>query len=151
MRHRMYTALLWIGLGSANALTPLHDKSPGFFAGEWTGSGEHGSTCYVKLGADGLGWVLIDGGSGDWMGAKMQWHNRKQTLQLDKITPLGASPRLRTLPLQKFVLASGFNRSLKLTWNEGSASCQMQHLERAERHLERARSAMEGVLADERP
>jgi hypothetical protein len=105
----------------------------------------------VKLGADGLGGVLIDGGSGDWMGARLQWHNRKQTLQVDKITPLGASPRRRTLPLQKFVLASGFNRSLKLTWNEGSTSCQMQHLERAERHLERARSAMAGVLADERP
>ena len=27
----------------------------GFFADEWTGRGAHGSTCYVRLGADGLG------------------------------------------------------------------------------------------------
>ena len=60
---------LW---GTAHALTPLPDTSPSFFSGEWAGAGEQGTYCYLNLSADGWGWVLIDGGAGDWLGARMQ-------------------------------------------------------------------------------
>jgi hypothetical protein len=150
MRYLIRTVLLFACLGTAHALTPPPDNSPGLFAGEWAGNGEHGGYCYLKLGADGSGWVLIDGGAGDWLGARMQWHNQRQALQVDKIIPLVASARLRVMPLEKFLLGSGFNQSLKLTWNEQSAGCQLQKVDTTARHLDRARNAIEGLLSDER-
>jgi hypothetical protein len=78
MRHFPRLLLLLGLLGNANALTPPPDNSTGFFAGEWTGNGEHGAFCYLNLVADGTGLVLIDAGSGDWLGARMQWRNSRQ-------------------------------------------------------------------------
>ncbi|MFZ2235366.1 MAG: hypothetical protein WAV67_03200 [Dokdonella sp.] len=39
------------------------------FAAEWAGIGEGGSHCYLKLDPNGQGWVLIDAGTGDLLGA----------------------------------------------------------------------------------
>ncbi|MDP2823967.1 MAG: hypothetical protein Q8O52_14990 [Sulfuritalea sp.] len=150
MRYFIRLTLLFAWLGTANALTPPPDNSPGFFAGEWAGTGEQGSYCYLKLSADGWGWVLIDGGSGDWLGARIQWRNRQQALQVEKIIPLPASPQLRIMPLGKFVLSCGFNQSLRLNWSDQSGGCQLQKIETTARHLVRARSAIEGLPPGER-
>ena len=145
----MRIALLLVCVGSAHALTPLPDSSPGFFAGEWSGIGEHGRYCYMTLLADGRGWVLVDAGSGDWLGARMQWRNRRQALEVDKIVPLAASPQRRVMPLQKLELRSGVNQSLALTWGAPAAGCHLQKVDAAARHLERARNAMQSLPADE--
>jgi hypothetical protein len=148
---RCFTGLvmLFAWLGTANALTPLPDSSPSFFSGEWAGTGEQGTYCYLNLSADGWGWVLIDGGTGDWLGARMQWRNLQQALQVEKIIPLPASTQRRIMPLAKFVLRSGFNQSLSLTWNAQSSGCQLQKIETTERHLIRARSRIKGLLLGE--
>lgn len=65
MRYFIGLVLLLVWLGSAKALTPLPDNSPGFFSGEWAGTGHQGAYCYMNLSPDGWGWVLIDGGTGD--------------------------------------------------------------------------------------
>jgi hypothetical protein len=147
MRYFIGLILLCAWLGTAHALTPLLDSSPGFFAGEWAGTGEHGTYCYLNLSADGRGLVLIDGGSGDCLGARIQWHNRQQALQVEKIAPLPASAQLRVMPLEKFVISSEFNQSLKLTWNEQSGVCYLQKIETTAQHLIRARSTIDGLLS----
>ncbi len=149
MRYCLRLVLVVSCLGTAHALTPLLDSSPGFFAGEWAGTGAQGSYCYLKLTADGWGWVLIDGGSGDWLAARMKWRNRRQALQIEEIIPLPASPRLRVMPLERFVLDSTFNQSLKLTWGTQAGDCQLQKLETTAAHLLRARSAVEGLQSGE--
>lgn len=141
--------LLFAWLGTANALTPLPDNSQSFFAGEWSGTGEHGAYCYLKLRPDGWGWVLIDGGAGDWLGARMQWRNEHQALRVEEIIPLPSSYQLRILPLERFVLTTGFNQSLMLIWNVRSSGCQLQKIEMTARHLDRARRAIEGLMTSE--
>ncbi|HAR38102.1 MAG: hypothetical protein A2X56_10570 [Nitrospirae bacterium GWC2_57_13] len=101
MRYFIGLVILFAWLGTAHALTPLPDSSPVFFAGEWAGTGEQGAYCYLNLSADGWGWVLIDGGAGDWFGARIQWRNRQQSLQVEKIIPLTASTQRRIMPLAK--------------------------------------------------
>lgn len=145
MRYFIGLALVCVWLGTAKALTPLPDTSPGFFAGEWAGTGPHGAYCYLNLSADGWGWVLIDGGTGDWLGARMQWRNQQQSLQVEHIIPLQASAQLRIVPLEKFVLSSGLNQSLNLTWNEPSGGCHLQKIDTAARHLLGARKTLESV------
>lgn len=137
----------WVG--SASALTPLPDTSPDAFAGEWAGTGEQASFCYVQLSADGWGRVLVDGGAGDWLAARVQWRNRQQGLQVDKVIPAAASPQLRIMPLKTMVLRSGFNQSLSLTWNERLGACQLQRSEVAAGRLDRARRAVDGLQAGE--
>lgn len=148
---RYFTVLvmLFALLGTANALTPLPDSSPGFFSGEWAGTGEQGTYCYLNLSADGWGWVLIDGGTGDWLGARMQWRNRQQSLQVEKIIPLTTSTQQRIMPLAKFVLRSGFNQSLSLTWNTLSSGCQLQKIGTTEHHLDRARRVIDELQPGE--
>lgn len=126
-------------------MSPPLDTSPGWFAGEWAGTGEQSAYCYLNLSADGWGWVLIGGGSGDWLGARVQWRNRHQSLQVEKIIPLPFSPQRRIMPLETFVLRSGFNQSLSLTWNARSSGCQLLKIETTEHHLNRARNAIEGL------
>ena len=149
MRYFIGLVLFFAWLGSASALTPPPDNSPSFFSGEWAGTGEQGSYCYLNLGADGWGLVLIDRGAGDWLGARMQWRNRQQTLQVEKIIPLPVSTQRRVMPLETFVLRSGFNQSLSLTWNAQSSGCQLQKIETTARHLDRARNAIGGLLQGE--
>ncbi len=136
-------------LGAAKALTPLPDNSPSFFSGEWVGNGEQGIYCYLDLSENGLGWVFIDGGTGDWLGAQMLWLNKQQALQVVKITPLTTSNKRRIMPLTKFSLRSGFNQSLRLTWNAQSTGCQMQKIESMAHHLKRARSVIDGLTQGE--
>jgi hypothetical protein len=145
MRYFIGLVLVFVWLGTAKALTPLPDTSPGFFSGEWAGAGSHGAYCYLNLSEDGRGWVLIDGGTGDWLGARMQWRNQQQSLQVEQIIPLPASAQLRVMPLEKFVLSSGFNQSMKLTWNEPSGGCHLQKIETTARHLLGARQTLESV------
>jgi len=145
MRYFIGLVILFAWFETANALTPLPDSSPSFFSGEWAGTGEHGTYCYLNLSADGWGWVLIDGGSGDWLGARMQWRNRQQALQIEKIIPLQVSIQLRVMPLEKFVLSSGFNQTLRLTWNEKSGCCHLQKIGTTAQHLMRARRTIDGL------
>ncbi len=149
MRYFMGLVLFIFGLGSAGALTPPMDNSPSFFSGEWAGTGEQGSYCYLNLGADGWGWVLINGGAGDWLGARVQWRNRHQTLLIEKVIPLPFSSQRRVMPLKTFELRSGFNRSLSLTWNAKAPGCQLQEIETTAHHLNRARNAIEGFPPSE--
>jgi len=149
MRYFLPLAILMAWTGIASALSPPPDNSPGIFSGEWAGTGEHGSYCYLNLNDDGWGWVLIDSGAGDWLGARVQWHNRQQALEVEKIIPLPASTQLRVMPLGTFVLSGGFNQSLRLIWNEQSGGCHLQKVEATARHLVRARSAIEGLLPRE--
>jgi len=146
MRYFIGLVLVFVWVGTAKALTPLPDNSSSFFSGEWAGTGNYGAYCYLNLSADGWGWVLIDGGTGDWLGARMQWRNQQQSLQVEQIIPLRESPQLRVMPLEKFVLSSGFNQSLKLTWNEPSGGCQLQKIETSARHLLGARKAIESLM-----
>ena len=145
MRYFIGLIMLFALLGTANALTPLLDNSPSFFSGEWAGTGEQGTYCYLNLSADGWGWVLIDGGAGDWLGARMQWRNQQQALQVVKIIPLPFSSQRRIMPLAKFVLRSGFNQSLSLTWNAQLSGCQLQKIETMAHHRNRARSIIDGL------
>lgn len=145
MRKLMRMVLLSGWFGSASALTPLPDTSPAAFAGEWAGTGEQASYCYVQLSADGWGQVLVDSGAGDWLGARIQWRNRQHGLQVDKVIPTPVSSQLRIMPLKTMLLRSGFNHSLSLTWNQGLRACQLQRIESAARRLDRARRAVEGL------
>jgi hypothetical protein len=149
----MYKLMRWVlvfgWIGSASALTPLPDTSPDAFAGEWAGTGEHASYCYVQLSADGWGRVLVDGGAGDWLGARIQWRNGQQGLQVDKVIPAAVSTQLRIMPLKTIVLRSGFNQSMSLTWNERLSACQLQRIEIAAARLDRARSALKEIQTGE--
>lgn len=137
--------LLLAGLATAVAASPPIDNSRGYFAGEWAGTGAQGMYCYLNLGTDGSGWVLVDGGSGDWQGAVIQWRNQGQSLQIDKTTPLAFSTRLRLMPLQKFAIGGGFNQSLQLTVNSQTGACHLQKIATTANHLLRAREAIEGL------
>lgn len=145
MRTLLRIALLVSCVVAACALTPLPDQSAALFAGEWAGTGEAGSWCYAKLQTDGTGWLLVDGGSGDWLGARLQWSNQRQSLQVEKLTPMAASPQRRIMPLEKVRFASGFNQALAVVWSERSAACQLQRIDAAELKLKRAREALEGL------
>lgn len=134
--------MLGAGLHSASAQSPPLDNSRSFFAGEWTGTGESGSYCYVKLGVDGTGWVLIDAGAGDWSGARVEWQNQRQSLRIGKIVPLRASPQRRIMPLERFELRSEFNQSLGLTWTTLGGGCHLQRIGDTEARLNRARRAI---------
>jgi hypothetical protein len=134
-------------LAPAQALTPLPDSSPAFFAGEWAGAAGQGGYCYLALDAGGTGVVLIDGGSGDWLGARLRWHNDRQSLQVDEVMPLAFSAQERMMPLPAFTLRSGLNQSLALAWGTASPGCQLQKTETAERHLQRARQALRALPA----
>lgn len=146
MRYFIGLVLVFAWLETVRALTPLPDHSPSFFSGEWAGTGQPGAYCYLSLSADGWGWVLIDGGAGDRLGARVQWRNQQQSLHIEAIFPVQAFPQLRVMPLEKFVLSSGFNQSLTLTWNESSGGCQLQKIETLARHLLGARKTIESLL-----
>jgi len=145
MRYFIGLVLVFVWLGTAKALTPLPDHSSSFFSGEWAGTGQQGAYCYLNLSTDGWGWVLIDGGAGDWLGARIQWRNQQQSLHVDRIVPVQSSPQLRVMPLETFALSSGFNQSLTLTWHEPSGGCQLQKIETSARHLFGARKTMESL------
>lgn len=94
----------------------------------------------MNMKIDGRGLVLIDNGSGDWLGAQIQWRNRQQALDVEKIIPLPFSSQLRVMPLERFTLGTEFNQSLKLTWNGHSDGCHLQKIDTTANHLTRARN-----------
>ena len=142
MRNLVIVAATMTLFGTAGALTPLPDESLDFFAGEWAGAGEQGAYCYLNLDARGRGWVLIDAGAGDWLGARIHWNNKHQALLIEKITPLRTSTELRIMPLDGFSLANGFNQSLRLAWERHSSGCQLQKVAASADHLAQARSTL---------
>ncbi len=143
MRHVMVALVLTAAtVADTGALTPAADTSAAYFAGEWTGIGERGAACYLNLGADGRGWVLVDAGAGDWMGVSVVWRNKQQALVVDQAIPMAASARLRIMPLEKFTLSSGVNQSMKLVWREPSGVCLLQRTETTADQLARAREVM---------
>ena len=129
----------------AAAQAPLPDSSPDFLAGEWTATGERGSYCYMKLSLDGQGLVLIDGGAGDWLGARLLWQNDRQTLHVKKIIPMPSSSALRMRPLKEFSFRGSSNRSLTLSWSKNAPDFHLQRIDDTERHLQRARDAAKGL------
>ena len=145
IRPRIGLVLLLAGLETAVAASPPMDNSPGYFAGEWAGTGAQGLYCYLNLDVGGSGWVLVDGGSGDWQGARIQWHNQRQSLQIDKTAPLAVSTRLRVMPLEQFAIGGAFNQSLQLTLKGQPGACHLQKVRTTANHLLRARQAIEGL------
>ena len=143
MRYWTVLAMTLACTASAGAQAPPPDRSAALFAGEWAGIGEEGSHCYLKLDPNGRGWALIDAGSGDLLGAQLRWRNQRQSLKIDKIDPVAASPSLRTMPLSTRSLSSGFNRSLRLDWQASSGSCQMQRTDVSAHQLSQARKVVE--------
>lgn len=150
MRYLTGLILYCICLSYAYALTPPLDGTPALFSGEWAGNSAQGSYCYINLNEDGSGWVLIDGGAGDWLGARLKWRNLKQTLQVEKITPLISSPQQRISPLDKISIRTEFNQTLSLTWSPKYPDCQLQRIEITAHHLNRARSVIGKLRQDER-
>lgn len=150
MRYLLGLIFYFAWLGSVSGRSPPPDHSPAMFAGEWAGAGERGSYCYVKLEPDGQGLVLVNGGTGDWVGARMQWHNQQQSPQVDKIFPLAASTQWRTMPLEKFVFNAGFNQALSLTWSAQFGPCQLQRTDDAARQLARARNVADALPPEQR-
>jgi hypothetical protein len=151
MRDLIGIVLVVILAQPAFALTPLPNSSPEFFAGEWAGSGEHGTYCYLNLSADGRGWALIDrDGVGNWFGAKIQWRNRQQTLEVEQVTPLPASPQLRILPLSALSVQTGFNQSLQLSWGKPSDSCHVQKIETTADRLTQARGTIKQLQSPDK-
>lgn len=127
---------------AANALTPLPDNSPAFFAGEWSGAGDNGSYCYLNLSTDGRGLVLIDAASGDWRGARIHWHNQRQGMVVDKIIPLPFEPHVRIAPLERVTVSTRFNQSLTLNWGASADLCYLRKIESTANNLTRARNVM---------
>jgi len=142
MRYFFTLLLFFVAVEMASALTPLPDSSPGFFSGEWSGTGSHGSYCFMNIAPDGQGLLLIDGGAGDWLGAQIRWRNRQQAFEVEKIIPMKASSELRIIPLEHFSLSTEFNQSIKLTWGSSSNVCYLQKSAAAADHLARFRKVM---------
>ncbi len=138
-------ALLASCVGTARAQSPPPDASPRFFAGEWTGTGDQGAFCYIKFELDGTARVLVDAGSGDWLGARIHWRNQQQSLQVTSTAPMRSSPRLRVMPLPALTLTSRFNASLQLRWNARTPPCMLQRADDAARKLQGARAVSDAA------
>lgn len=142
----LVTYLIFSSLAQAQA--PPLDKSLSFFSGEWAGIGTQGKYCYMSLSADGSGLVLLDAGSGDWLGARIEWQNRLQSLHISKSTPLSFSAEKRIMPLKNFELRTGFNQSMTLTWSKTSSdSCELQKVAILEQKILHARNAFKAVFS----
>jgi len=124
---RMVFALLAVlGASPSPALTPPLDNRPGFFAGDWIGTGAEDLFCFIRLQPDGTGTVLVGSASGDWLGARIRWRNRQQSMELIETSPLAAEPGRRLLPLSGLTLRSGINRTLQLKPGERIPVCELQ-------------------------
>jgi hypothetical protein len=132
-----------IGAGPATALTPLPDGRPGFFAGDWVGTGADDVYCFVRLQADGSGTVLVEGGSGDWLGARIQWRNERQHVVLVDVSPLPFDPGRRLMPLSRLLLSSGVNRTLQLRWSDRRSACELQWQVDVQHRTDQARKLLE--------
>lgn len=138
-------SLLALCVATCAMASPPLDNSPGLWAGEWSGVGPLNAFCMVRLDPDGTGHMMLDGGNGDWRGARIRWVNRLQSVQLLASEPWASRPRQRTGPLADAQLQSGLNLSLALRWGAGGAS--VCHLQRTEDHARRSGLAR-SVLSD---
>ena len=141
---RMLGLLVLCGATVAAASPPL-DNSPGLWAGEWSGAGPLNAFCMVRLDLDGTGHMMLDGGNGDWRGARIRWVSRQQSVHVLASEPWASRPRQRTGPLTDAQLQSGLNLALALRWGAGGAS--VCHLQRTEDQARRSGLAR-GVLND---
>lgn len=138
-------SLLVLCGGTGAVASPPLDNSPGPWAGEWSGAGPLNAFCMVKLDPDGTGHMMLNGGHGDWRGARIRWVNRQQSVHVLASEPWASRPRQRTGPLTDAQLQSGLNLALALRWGAGGASvCHLQRTEDQARRSELAR----GVLID---
>lgn len=141
---RMFFTLLTALCASPSpALTPLLDNRPGFFSGDWIGTGAEDLFCFIRLQPDGNGTVLVSGASGDWLGARIRWQNQQQSLVLIEASPLPAKAGRRLLPLSGLTLRSGMNQTLQLKTGERNPVCELQVRDRVLR-----RSGEAGMLLD---
>jgi hypothetical protein len=125
-----FSLLAALGASSSPALTPPLDNRPGFFAGDWIGTGAEDLFCFIRLQPDGNGTVLVSSASGDWLGARIRWHNQRQSMELievsPKVSPFPAEPGRRLMPLSGLTLRSGINQTLQLRPGERSPLCELQ-------------------------
>ncbi len=65
------------------ALTPLPDRRPEFFAGEWIGVGPAATYCRLSLERSGRGMLRLRQMNGTTVDVKIEkWTNQNQTLQI---------------------------------------------------------------------
>ena len=121
-----FTLFAALCASSSLALTPPLDNRPGFFAGDWIGTGAEDMFCFIRLHPDGNGTVLVNGASGDWLGARIRWRNQQQSMVLIEASPLPAEPGRRLLPLSGLTLRSGMNQTLQLKPGERNPVCELQ-------------------------
>lgn len=121
-----FILLAALGASPSPALTPPSDNRPGFFAGDWIGTSAEDMFCFIRLQPDGNGRVLVSSASGDWLGARIRWHNQRQSMVLIDVSPLPAEPGRRLLPLSELTLRSGINQTLQLKPGKRSAVCELQ-------------------------
>jgi len=138
-----FTLLAALAASSSPALTPPLDNRPGFFAGDWIGTGADDLFCFIRLQPDGNGTVLVGSASGDWLGARIRWQNQRQSLVLIEASPLAAEPHRRLMPLSGLTLRSGINQTLQLKPGERSPLCELQLRDRVLSRYEQA-----GMLLD---
>lgn len=142
-----FTLLAALGTSSSPALTPPFDTRPGFFAGDWIGTGADDQLCFIRLQPDGNGTVLVSSASGDWLGARIRWRNQRQSLVLIEVSPevslFPAEPARRLMPLSGLTLRSGINQTLQLKPGERSPVCELQLHNRV-----LSRSEQAGILLD---
>ena len=123
---RIVGALLGVlSTSSSLALTPLPESSLTFFSGEWIGTGADDVFCFMRLGTDGTGTVLVGRASGDWLGAYIRWRNQRQRLELIEAVPLAADPHRRLMPLSGLSLSSGINKTIQLKLNKNAPVCEL--------------------------
>ena len=120
------TLLGVLGTSSSQALTPLPESSSAFFAGDWIGTGSRDVFCFMRLQTDGIGTVLINGASGDWLGASIRWRNQRQRIVLIEAHPLLANPHRRLRPLSQLSLSSGINQTIQLKLDGDLPVCELQ-------------------------
>lgn len=122
----LLTLVVAVGAHSSPALTPSLDNRPGFFVGDWIGTGAEGMSCFIRLLANGDGTLLVSNASDDWLGAHIRWRNERQSIALIEVSPLPAEPHRRLLPLSELTLRSGMNQSLHLKLGEHGPVCELQ-------------------------
>ncbi|MGB8694470.1 MAG: hypothetical protein WCD08_13275 [Steroidobacteraceae bacterium] len=127
-----------LAASSGFALSPPLDSSPAFFSGDWVGMGANDNFCFMRLRPDGLGTVLISSPSGDWVGARIRWHNQRQSMVVSEVNPLPGDPHRRLLPLSQLTLRVVFGGTFQLVLNTDIPTCELQRRTSVQRRMEEA-------------
>jgi hypothetical protein len=145
----LFTLLAGLHETCGFAQSPLPDESPAFFSGDWIGTGAQDAFCFMRLQPDGMGTVLAMSASGDWLGARVRWRNRRQNLEILAVHPLPGDPHRRLAPLSGFSLSLGFGTTIRLRLDAGTAYCEMQRRAAVERNVGNAGMLLGGADANE--